>query len=484
MNKPTLFRGIFLLTTANAIFLGSGYVIQVLLGRYFSPEVYGLFGVLIYIVNILNTIFASGFLEGISRSVARKPESANTILRHGLLIELLLSGGIGLVYFLFSPLLAHIFNQPEITKYIAFSALLIPIYGLRSVYLGLLNGLKEFTAQSLAIIFAAIVKIGLVALFVYQGHGLVAILIAYFCAALGSLLVGYLYTRVHRQSNEPSSFKNLGTLALTLSLYASLLPLLSNIDLLFVKSIITDTAAAGYYNAATTLARFPQFLLGSFGAALLPFIASDYHAGRIDRSRFIVQHVLKYSILLLVPIIIISVFSGDQLIQLIYTDAYAPAIHPFMILIFALCLLSVVQILLTTLIGIGSERSVVTIVLWAIAVDVVALIVGVNYFGLVGAAWSTLLAALFVFILSFPLLRKNLQWHTFPKVPILKLILLTGVLSIVAQYLFENPLNHALLLLTYAFFLVGYVVLLLLSKIITLREVTSIKSILFRSDIS
>lgn len=471
-----LARGIIFLTISNAIFLGSGYIVQVLLGRFFTPAEYGLFGVLIYIVNILNTIFASGFLEGVSRTIARKPQSAYTILKKGIVVELIISGGLGLLYFLLSPFLADLLNAPDASRFIAFSALLIPLYGIRTVYIGFLNGLKRFEAQSLAVIAAAIVKVGLVIVFVILGYGLLWILGAYFLAALTTLIVAHLYVRHYRDRTEPFAQNTLFRLALILSVYASLFPLLTNIDLLFIKGIIADAAVAGYYNAATTLARFPQFLFGSLGAVLLPLVASAYAEGRHDEVRRAIRAVLRYGIIILAPIVILSIATSNELITLVYTDTYIPAVAAFNLLVIALSILALVQVLFTTLISIGAEKHVLWLTFLFLAIDAILLTILTPQYGMTGAAAATLSITVFAFFVCVAYLTKKLQTTLLTLQSGFRILLSLAILwGITTTLLTRFTFSHLSLIFFYVAMLLVYTAVLFILREITPSELRALR---------
>lgn len=452
-----LVRGVMLLTIANATFLGSGYIIQVLLGKFLTPAEYGLFGVLIYIVNIMSTVFASGFLGGISRSIARNKDAAYTILKKGIKIELVISGVIALLYTSFAPILENVFDHPRAGMFMIFSALFIPLYALRTVYTGFLNGLRKFGPQAFTIFIAAIIKVIFIVIFVLLGYGLFHMLLAYFLGAFASLIVSHLYSLPYKNLSASFESKALVKLALMLSVFASIFPILNNLDLILLKSLIEDPRVAGYYNAATTLARFPQFLFGSFGAALLPTVAELHAQQKTEETQKTITVLFRYGIIIFVPIMILAFVTSKELISFLYTPEYVAANESFRILIIALTILAFAQMFLNTLISIGKEKAVLVITIVALAADTILQFIFINFAGMKGAASATLIVTFLMFITCAVLLGRHIGDIAISIGSRFRIVFANIVLLLVAHFWqVIAPVQNGMLLVWYTGMLLFY----------------------------
>jgi len=463
-----------LLTLANATFLGSGYIIQVLLGKYLTPAEYGLFGVLIYIVNIMSTVFASGFMGGISRSIARHREAAHTILKNGIKIELVISGVMALIYAASAPLLEIVFHHPRAGMFIVFSAIFIPLYAIRTVYTGFLNGLKQFGAQAFTILIAAIVKVILIVIFALLGYGLFHMLLAYFVGALASLIMSYIYSFPYK--NLTASFENkaLIRLAVLLSIFASLFPILNNLDLILLKSLIEDANITGYYNAATTLARFPQFLFGSFGVALLPIVAELHAQQKIEETKRAIGVLLRYGVIMLVPIVILAFVTSKELMHFAYTPEYIVANSAFRILLIALTLLAFAQMFLNTLISVGKEKIVLVLTVVALFGDAVLQTILIDMYGMEGAASATLIVSLLMLVACVVLLGRVIGDVQISHTSRFKIVIANMLLLLIAYFWQQRaPVQEWMLFTWYIGMFLFYFILLIGIGEISREELSS-----------
>lgn len=401
-------KGVGSLTIANILFLGSGYAVQVFLGNWLPPADYGIFGVLVYIVNLINAIFASGFLESVSRSIAKNERAASDILRKGARAELVLSCMITVIYVICAPLIARTLNYPEGAKIIALSGILIPIYGVKNVYIGFLNGKKRFTEQSISVGIAGLLKIAFVGIFIAMGYGILHIMIAYALSAASTLLMGIFYARREEKTHDTVSAKEIFTSGIILSLYAAVFPLMSNMDLLFVKALIQNPEAAGYYNAATTLASFPQYFFGSIRAVVLPFVAVHVLATDKTKLQNAAGKLLHYGIMILGSMVILSIATAKNLIDWLYDPKYLPAEKPFILLMIGLSIIALAQAMIVLLISMGKEKKVLTIALTSLAFDIILQRIFIPKFGLMGAAIATTTTGCVILTISLILLKNTL----------------------------------------------------------------------------
>ncbi|MBU0598251.1 flippase [Patescibacteria group bacterium] len=483
-----LFKGAAYLTFANLIFMGSGYIIQILIGRFFDPALYGTFGIVIYLINLLNTILTSGFFQGISRSIAEKETAAKTILRKSLKIEIILTPIIALIYYGLADLISRGFGDPQMAYYIRLSALLIPLYGIRTVYIGVLNGLKRFNKQSLIAIIAAISKLVLVVIFLLMGLDLDAILLAYFLAALVSLITAMSFTKI-KNGLDHFPGKKLFNTTITISFYAFGFPLLMSIDLFLVKYFSNNQDSAGYYNSATTLSRFLYIILAGFVISLLPIISGYYYKNLIEKVRENIKQAIRLSLIILGPLTIIASLTAGNLIPLIFSDKYNPAITSFSILVFGMSLLALTRVMMTIIISIGQQKMSLYLTIMLILASIAANLLLIPKYGINGAAWATtfvgVIGLLFSYIYVWKKINKITNW-----ISIIKIIIASLVVGIVCKVLItELDFSNFKILALYSILVLIYLITLVMFKefskndILILRNFFTGKNINKKTDI-
>jgi O-antigen/teichoic acid export membrane protein len=86
MNK--LGRGAAWITLSGIVFMLSGYAINIFLGRRLGPELYGIYGVLVSIMNSMNVMQITGIPQSVSKFTSENENEADSILASGLHIQL------------------------------------------------------------------------------------------------------------------------------------------------------------------------------------------------------------------------------------------------------------------------------------------------------------------------------------------------------------------------------------------------------------
>jgi len=98
-SQKILGRGTLYLMSAQVVLMGTGYVMHFVLGRNLGPDLYGIFGVVLYLTLMLREIFLPGFSQAVSKYTAENNKLAFPIIVEGIKIQLILSIFIFLLYF-------------------------------------------------------------------------------------------------------------------------------------------------------------------------------------------------------------------------------------------------------------------------------------------------------------------------------------------------------------------------------------------------
>jgi len=478
--NSSLIKGTAYLTISNFIFLASGYLVQILIGRSFDPVLYGTFGIVIYLLNLFITILATGFSQGISRSIAEKPGAAKNIFSKSLKIELIITGSFAALYFILAPQIAQMFADPSMSHYLRLSALLIPLYGVRTVFTGLLIGTKRFDKQALSLIAAAVVKLVLVAVFLSTGMQLGGVLLAYFFAALASLLVSVAFSKIREGGNDYFSGKQLLKISVPISLYAFGFPFLMSIDLFLVKRLIADGSFAGYYNSAVTLARFLYIALVGLNYSLLPTIASSFAQKNIKQVQYYIRNSLRFSIMFLLPLSIIASLTAKSLIPLIFSEKYILAANPLSILVFGIFLLTITRLLLTVLVAIGKQNISFYVTMSLIIISVVLNFLLIPNWQMTGAAWATTISGISGLI--FVLLYTMIKIKKVVNIPsLIKIVSASALTAVLTWWLFQNySFQGFSIILWYGLILGFYIIILFIFREITRNDYKRLKEALFK----
>lgn len=391
--KSTFHRGAAYLTIANIFFLGSSYVIQIFLGRYLGPQEYGILGVVVYILSLTEYFFGSGLFLATAKFIAERPNAIQSIVKVSQRMQVILAVFFASFFLFLAGPLARLFNEPEITNYIRILALIAPIYGLRSLYQSYLNGTKDFASQSISQIIGGIIKIVVVIGLVLFGFGIKGVLIGYFAGALASLINAR--TRLHLPKNTTETFpwKTLVSSTVVMVFYLVMFPVLFNIDLFLVKILLSNSELAGFYTAASTVARMPFYIFTSLSVVLLPTIATAISQNDETMIRYYIRQALRLGMIILIPIASIIALTAPTILKILYGSKYLPGATPMVYLAIGIAFMTLFKLTTTILIGGRRPNSIIWYVIGMVAIDGALNYLLIKQFGLVGAAIATGLVA-------------------------------------------------------------------------------------------
>ena len=325
--KTSLGQGALYLGASSLAFLLAGYVTNIWLGRRLGPVNYGRYGVVLTLISAVNVMQVSGIPQAMAKMVSERPREQGSFLRAGIRLQLMLTAVLVAVFLAAAVPLASLLNDPGLTGYLRSSVLILPLYGLFSVYVGYYNGLHRFGRQAGMVGGYAVAKtllvIGLAATFGLRG----AILGFAVAPGLG-LIVGF-----RRPGRGPAApLRELGSISVPLVGFAAMTTLQLSVDLLFVKAANLSPGAAGYYTAAQNIAVIPYFVMSAAGQVLFPTIASRLGAGDLTGARGALQRGFRYGLIAVVPAVAFLAVTRDEVVRLLFSERYIPAAGPLAIL--------------------------------------------------------------------------------------------------------------------------------------------------------
>lgn len=367
---------------ASGLFLVSGYVVNVWLGRLLGPEDFGRFGVVIALITILNLIQYSGIPQAVARFTAQSPADGPGILRLG--AELQLGVALLLTFGLWASAgwVAAVLGDDSLAGPLRIGALVLPPYGLFTLLLAFHNGQRAYSRQTLTQAAHALIKVVLVIGLAYP-FKIMGAVTGYILAAGAGIIVGW-----HSLSGRRSRMPRLRFLrhAGGLSLFAVAAVGQLNVDLLLIKALAPDAAAAGHYAAAQTVARIPYYILSGFAVLLLPAIAAapDSMALRTTSRR-----AIRGSLLIALPATALLVGTARPVMTLLYSADYAVAGETLTVLGIGMCFFAISSVIASILNGLGrAPKSALSAALGA-AVTVLLGVILIPDLGGAGGALAT-----------------------------------------------------------------------------------------------
>jgi O-antigen/teichoic acid export membrane protein len=388
IRRRSLTAGAILVTAASAVFVLSGYVVNVWLGRLLGPADYGRFGIVIGMVTILNVIQNTSVPHAVARTVAHSPEHAESALRRGaelqLMVSIVLAGGVVLA----APIISTVLGDSELTDMVRLAALTLVPYGGLALLIAFHNGTREYVRQAVASAVYAVTKavsaVGLAHLFHLAGAIAGYVLAALIGCAVAWRSIGAIRARV--------PYRQLIAFAAPIAVYAIASVTLMSADIFFVKAGVADARAAGYYAASQSISRIPFYLMSGLAAVVLPGVAASMRQGH-DAAKRTATNAVRWSLVIVVPVIALMAPTSGALIELLYSSEYGPGGSALAILTPAIGALAISSILAGLLAGLGRPWPPAVLASAGVIVTVAACVALVPIAGVEGAALGTFMGS-------------------------------------------------------------------------------------------
>jgi O-antigen/teichoic acid export membrane protein len=464
-------RGAIYLTLSAFLFMLSGYIANIWLGRHFGPKIYGQYGVVIALLSLVNIMQSAGLPQALAKFTSENPSKKDSILKSSLIIQIISTCILTILFYLLSPILAKLLNDESLTKYLQLSALVFPIYGIYSVYVGYYNGIHKFGKQAtLNSIYASVKVVSIIvfSIFFYINGALIAFIIA-------PLIALFFGIHIPSNVNKVFPFTKLIRFSIPIIIFSVFTTLFLSLDLFFVKSMMSSQSTnAGYYIAAQNIALIIYFCTSAASSVILPSISRKLSLGQNGIASLLINNSLKYTILILAPSVALMAATSTQLINTIYSSRYSTSASSLQILLVAYIFLAVFVLFANVLNGASKPYKAVMSAIPGLIIQSLLCIYLIPRFGLNGAAIATLIGASISVLIIGLYIKQLLNLH-YPIKIIVKIIILSIVIYILSIWL-----NPSLLALPFMYIIIAciYIYTLIITNTINYDEKMLIKNLI------
>ena len=331
----SLTKGTAILGVQQVVTFASMMVLHVATGRYFGPEVYGLFSVVHAVLTLLVFTFLTGVPHAVSRFTAENRDAARSIVRWGLVLQAAIGIAIGFALGFGASRLGHVLANPSLTPLFRIAAWAFPFVGVSLAYVHALNGLHRFERQAIGLGSMTLLKVAGVLTFLALGAGPVGAMRGLVLAAVAACALIVLLGRgVGGTAAFP--FGRLARYGFQLCATYLAVAVWEQIDLLILESVGTVREDPGLFTAAAAITAAPESIFFPLILTLFPAISRSTAAGATGDVAWYLSKSLGYAFRLLCPLAVGSFFLGNDLLGLFYGTEYlraAFAIGPLVVAI-------------------------------------------------------------------------------------------------------------------------------------------------------
>jgi O-antigen/teichoic acid export membrane protein len=264
---------------------------------------------------------------------------------------------------------------------------MVPIYALYSVITGYYNGMRDYRIQASLLLLYDISKPMMIFLLVFLGFSVWGAVLGFALGPVVPMIAGIYLMGLRSVWSDAYPYKKILRFAIPIIVFSTAVNLIMSLDLFFVKRILIDNELAGFYSAASMIARVPYSLVGALTAALFPAISASMNDRQ--KTREYINESIRYTLLILVPLTLVVAASSSGLVSLIYSSVYKPAGVPLGILILGESFFALFAVLTTVISGSGKPGISMLLSLLILLVDFISNQILVPLWGMEGAALST-----------------------------------------------------------------------------------------------
>lgn len=370
------------------------FIIGVILARLLTPSEYGIIGILLVFIALMQVFIDSGFSKALIQTQDRSEVDYSTVFFTNGLISIVCY----VILWFGAPWIADFYNNPELIIYARVIGFVLFFNALFAIPNTILTTHLDFKILA-KINFAGNLISGVIAiLMAYYGYGVWALIWQQIIRAVLLVLLSWLFVRwkpLFVFSKE--SFKRLFAFGSKL-LYASLLGMIvNNFTNLFIAKL-SSTKDLGYYTRGT---QFTDVVYGTtssvLDSVLLPVFSKSQNDLPLLVSYF--KTFIRSVALLIVPIFFLLAFVSKPLVLLLLTEKWLPVVPIMQIFCFARLITIIAGLNITVLYAIGRSDLVLKQQVIKIIIRVVFLALALK-FGIIYIAIAELLSTIVHFFIN------------------------------------------------------------------------------------
>lgn len=319
-------RNVGALMAASVVSKGLLFLWQIALGNFLGPTEYGIFQTILGLMGIAVVMVGFGIGVIAIREVANKPEKIGQYAATMLFFQSSFAG----IGYLGAVIGSLTFGDSAITAFTAIAAISLIIDMFGNIGNDLLLAQERMVISSVVDIVHIVLRVALAAGALYIGWGLIGV---YLATLLSGTIRAIIFAWIHWQRGlrpiwplERDLTVSLLRDALPIALTGLLSQAYAHADKLMTTGLI-DKTSTGYLGPAGLIHfGISELLSTQLMLAMYPMMARYYDNNKTDTFGFIVEKLARFTLILVLPLVLVLMIFASSIILLIYNPDFTPTI--------------------------------------------------------------------------------------------------------------------------------------------------------------
>ena len=447
-----------------------GLIVTIYLAKYLGTAGFGKYSFVFAYLAFFNIVTDLGLQQILVREMARDWSNAPKLVGNAYILRLTLT----LFAIALSIVIITLLQYPaDTTSYIYIAAFTLLFISFSDFYTTIFQAKLVMGYSVISKLIFKFLSAGLIFYLIFTGGTLTEIILIIVFSEMVKAMLCYYFSRKFVKPDftiDINLWKYLFKESLPLALTSVIWIIHSRIDVIML-SVMKGDAAVGLYSASYTLSEPLMLISSALTISLFPIMSVSFKESR-DRLVKSYKLGLKYILVMMLPIAVSVTFIADRVILFVYEPEFAPSVIALQILVWAVVFGSMNSIMLYLLVAI--DRQILN--MWAIglgaAANVILNLILIPVMSFTGAAITTVVTNVLIFIACFYFVSRHLQ-----KISVWKVMIKPMAACVVmGGFLFcFGDLNLFLLVLLAAGV---YLTMLLLLRTFSRKELDSFKNVI------
>ncbi len=407
--RSSFYRGVLLTGSGAAVNIVLLFLETLLVVRWLLPADYGVYVLLVAVVNLGVVVVDLGCKTAVTQMIARgEPDRQAALASNVLAFRLVASMALSLLIWLGRDLLLVLDPSRELARYLGYVPVLLVVASYDELLSAILQGFQAYRQVATALIGRSILRLSLTVLFLgLLNLGVMALIYSWVASFVVSVAYQYLVLPLRRRpAFQPALLVPLLTFGLPLQGNRLLWFMFGRVNV-FLIGAFTGPASVAFYEVAARIPEALQRLSDSYLAVYFPTVTNLLATDRRATATAMLNRSIRLIAFATALLALVAVVFAEQIVVLLFSDKYAASGLAFAVLMIAFHVTFVGNVMGYTLTAAGRPGRSFAQSLVRTLGNIIGDILLIPVLGFVGPAVATMLSAYGANPIAVYLLRRS-----------------------------------------------------------------------------